>query len=286
MTTDWQPPEYRGTARTRAEFCAAVADTLQYWLDVHTHPRAWALSWLVDDDAEYTLQQRASIGNQYFDFDLGAAVLRRWARDYRKCLWRCGRCGSIQDNGLECCCEPPRARYSPQPTNAQLLDWATQGGDDITGLCDIAEYVMPALEHEGFRTYREAVKPITAPIEDEIKAALASIDRAKYSRSMDWEDDGEDGPQYLAACLWASHLMHVNGNIVMDYGERFGLDWQDLRRAQQEGIDAVYPEFERPRQRPSYRSPADDDTGDNAEADSIMDVDPVMELAEDARAIY
>jgi len=81
-------------------FCAAVHATLQFWLDIHTDPIAWAHSW-VEIDGYANLQEACSyepiLANSYFSFDWRNAALRMYADEYRDNWRQCQVCGSIDE---------------------------------------------------------------------------------------------------------------------------------------------------------------------------------------------
>jgi hypothetical protein len=130
----------------------------------------------------------------------------------------------------ECCSE--KGRKLVQPTIAQIEEWLGEVFYDVKDLpSDLHDQdLFEALRDEGFKVYRKALANLTDPIGREIKAALNQIDQANTPEEK------------LTAALWASHIQHVHGGIMQDWGERIGFDWGDFERVQQEGIASVFGE--------------------------------------------
>lgn len=204
---------------TLSEYIDATRDTLQYWLDIHTNAEKWAAEWNIDDDWQYTLKSCPKIENLYFEFDLKAACAKQYAKQYRNTFRVCSKCGDMLEDQYSCeNCGSERTRKAKI---GELTDW----------LLDI-EAVYPdsiiedAMIKQGFKVYRVAIKDVIAPVIEEVKHCLK-----QFRGTPD---------QWLQAATWANHICHVNGNIVRDYGDRCGLDYDLVNRVSQESLAAVF----------------------------------------------
>lgn len=207
------------------EFVDDVERTLQYWLDAHTCPEAWANSWLLDDDPHYTLKESPIISNSYFRFDLQRSALRSYAKRHREHWTRCKNCGSISEFGY-CGCEKPekQVRVSISELTETLIEFGYQ---DIVSNEDIVD----AMETEGFKAYTNGIKGLIAPVVSEVKEVLKAIRRAKTNEDR------------LQAVLWGTRVYHVHGNIMNDYTSYAGVDyeqWKLIDQVRNDGLESVW----------------------------------------------
>lgn len=205
------------------EYEEAMINTLQFWLDSHTQPEAWANEWIVDS-VDYTFEScQGELKNDYFHFDWMKSALKIWCKDNRHWYKVCS-CG-IQELGYEDCRHIGRT-----PTIAELTEWFNEiyykDYNSIANL--VGEHILrEALEKEGFKVYRNALKDVTRSVEMEVKDALRQIRRAKSKADK------------LAALAWANHVQHVNGNIVQDYGDRFDLNYHVIEAIAENGMGVL-----------------------------------------------
>jgi hypothetical protein len=77
----------------------------------------------------------------------------------------------------------------------------------------------------------DALESLTSPIESEIQDSLSDYINA-------------DTPQELLEWLtWANHICHVHGNVIEDYGDQFGIDYQSVNSIS-DGLDRWFDEDE------------------------------------------
>lgn len=205
------------------EYTEAAEKTLQYWIDIHTNAEKWAEMYNIGDDWQYLYKQLPVIHNNYFTFDLRKTVLTHTARRLKDSFGKC-KCGLIWERGYENCDECNSTLKNV--TIAELADWL-QDMEFTPDENDIENCMIK----DGFKVYRAALKSVTRDVETEAKDVLKQIHRAK------------DDTELIAAVTWANHVMHVNGNILADYGDRFELDYRLVERVSQEGIENVFEEL-------------------------------------------
>lgn len=173
------------------------------------------------------------IENKYFTFDWRKAAFHQYARSNRENFTRCNKCGILFERYYEDenCCDAEDREFI-QPTIAQLEECLSEVYyEDIPA--DMSEQMLfDALKNEGFKVYRKALAPLTDPIGREIKDAIRQIKEAKTPEER------------LTSALWASHIQHVYGNIMEDWGEKIGFDWRQFESIQQGGLASVFGESE------------------------------------------
>ncbi len=209
-----------GKPRNIQEYEGMVKQTMQHWLNIHTNARQWAEAWSLDGDWLYTYKESPVISNNYFTFDLRAHVTRQIAKRTQSFYFKC-KCGIIWGNG-DYCDQCQNAKEKKVSIN-ELAEWLSE--------CEIqpdAQDIENAMIQEGFKVYRAALKDTTHSIESELKDCLKQLQRAK---SLE---------QKIQALTWANHIAHVNGMVIRDYGEQFGLDYKFVERVSQEGIGNVF----------------------------------------------
>jgi hypothetical protein len=211
---------------TLEEYMEAVKNTLQYWLDIHTNAEKWAQAWIVDDDPQYTLKECPTISNDYFTFDLKAAVIKYWVRDNRHLFNVCKGCNCINETGYGCGCGEEKEGEGRIPSIVDLTCWMEDIGTDGLQIDD--DQIIDALKNDGFKVYRAALKDIVAPVVGEVKDVLKSFRKAKNPAEI------------LQCATWANHVCHVHGNIIKDYGEQFGIDYKTVDSVSQDGLQSIF----------------------------------------------
>lgn len=218
----WEYPEYIDIDGPE-QFCEAVKTTLTLWMDMHTNRDAWTQSWLAGCETSYTYGLTPVISNDYFTFDWTAAAYALLANDYRGDFEKCAHCGSLWDySSFDCDCQE-ETESEPIDDTAYLAEWL-QG-------CEypLSETVLErSLLTAGFDAYREALAPVTAGIEEEIKECLDAIAAAKDNYSL------------IQACMWATRVYHVNGNVMDDYGDYTGLEVGMIDDVRNEGLESRF----------------------------------------------
>jgi hypothetical protein len=225
---------------TLDEYASAVRDTLQYWLDIHTDNCRWAEGWACDDDWQYLIEyNEGRIRNSYFEFDVLSACLELMAEDSTNEYNKCDNCGFVRcADWDDCDCEIETDQDDDEhKTEHTYSDVTPEELLEFWGDCGMSpdipdEIIEKAMVTKGFETYTEALEDTIAPVVSEVKNVIEALDNAGY----DYET--------VAAIAWANHTMHVNGNIVEDYGHRFGIDYDMVDRISQEGIASVFPEID------------------------------------------
>jgi len=203
------------------EYQDAMVNTLEYWLNIHTKAEAWAEVWVENDICYSFTISRGYLSNDYFNFNWAKSALKIWAKENRHLFTVCS-CG-IYENGYRDC-----EHIGRTPTIAQLIEYLVDHDHEHIA-CMVGDYILEqALVTEGFKTYRQALRPFTRSVEVEIKDVLRQIDKAKNPDDL------------LAALAWANHVNHVHGNIAKDYGDRFDLDYDLVCQISQEGIGNVF----------------------------------------------
>lgn len=205
---------------TLPEYIDAVQDTLQYWLDIHTNAKAWAHYWDVCDNWVETLKLYPEISNDYFEFNLTRAAIYQYAKAHKSEYGKCRKCGMIWDAWQDCDqCNRPLGEV----TIKALAEWLEDIGMSPETFTE--SEIERAMEEQGFKAYQEGIRGTIAPVVAEVKDCLKSIKRDP-----------------LVGVAWANHVMHVNGNILADYGDHSELDYDFVCRVSQEGLQAVFGE--------------------------------------------
>ena len=205
---------------TLEEYIQGVEDTIQYWLDLHTKAETWAQEWALDDP-EYMFKQSPVLKNHYFTFDWKEAAIKRHAHNHKNEYQICCRCGLIWDVYYDCdCTDNPKMK---SVTIKELTGWL----EEIEPVLSEND-LMDALEKDGFKVYRDALKDLTKPVEDECKDVLKSIRKAKTHEDK------------LQAILWGTRVFHVHGNIMKDYGEQFQVPYNLIDSIRNEGLNSIF----------------------------------------------
>lgn len=205
---------------TLEEYIQGVEDTIKYWLDLHTKAEVWAGEWSLGD-IKYAFESSPVLSNNYFYFEWKKAALKRHAKFNKRYYHICRECGCVWDSGYSCdCTEDSRMR----PAKVyEIEEWLSEI-EFIPNEDDLQE----SLEKDGFKAYRDALKDITRPVESECKDVLRSIKKAKTHEDK------------LQAILWGTRVFHVHGNIMRDYGDRFGVDYNLIDSIRDNGLNSVF----------------------------------------------
>ena len=223
----YTPPEIPDGTTSPEAFCESVRGVLQYWLDIHTNNEAWAQNWIIDDDAQYTLKEWKPDVNNYFNFDLKAAVADRQARSMAHLFYKCGNCGAINEKGFDCDNEDECADADPEDASEdEVAAWFEDIGADGAQVPD--NIVIAALENEAFAAYTEQVEPVFRSVADEVREVLQAIDNADNNADL------------LQACMWGTRVFHVHGNIMSDYADRLGADTDTFTGIRDNGLESVF----------------------------------------------
>lgn len=225
----WEMPTYIDVIDP-ASFCKAARNTLQFWLDVHTARDAWAENRLIDD-VQYAFEQTPIISNDFFHFDWRAAAYRTLASEYSTDFEQCAHCGSIWEAySFDCNC----VEYDNEDDELCAESVPIDDLGTLTSYLQEFEYPLldcileRALWSEGFDAYREALEPVTAGIEEEIKECLDAIAAAASNYDL------------IQAVLWATRVYHVTGNIMEDYGDYTGLDYRTIDDVRNNGLESLF----------------------------------------------
>ena len=210
-------------------FVGAVRESLVYWYMMHTDPETWAEQWTMGEDAAWAYKEmNGEITNNYFTFDWKGSALKYWVEDNMHFFYRCPGCGYILE---ELYCE------ECQDENGDALEMNTLEDQDLDDLIswfgDLEIEPTPwqlerALVNDGFAIYRQCLEQYTTSIEDEILECLQKIDGSKNNQDL------------LLNIMWAMKILHVNGNITEDYGDRIGLDYNMVCAIREDGIKEYF----------------------------------------------
>lgn len=207
------------------EYIEGVENSLQYWLDLHTDAKTWAEEWSMDE-IQFMFKENPIIKNNYFTFNWKEAAYKRYAMKYRYMFTRCKNCGCIFDAGYEDeCCEHPK--FVNHPSVANLCEWLSELELELSD-----DVLYDALEKDGFKVYKAALRDTIAPVVQEVKAILRAIRKAKTNQDR------------LVSVLWGTRVYHVNGNIMSDYGDRTGLDYRMVDSIRNNGLESIFSKEE------------------------------------------
>lgn len=220
-----------------SDYIEEVRHTLKVWLALHTDREVWASNW-ARDDIQYTFEETKGIlQNNYFYFDWKeAALLAMASRQISDGLWsRCDNCGSIIDSFYHCDNEECQEAESDETelTDGDIDDLLFYF--DELGVIPEESDLWDSLENEGFKAYQEGVSSYIAPIIREIESSLADIETALES---------DDKTELLAAVQAATQIYHVNGNVLIDYGQYANLEYKFVDNVRNNGLTAVFGEEE------------------------------------------
>jgi len=233
----YDPPEYLDATASLDNFITAIKNSLRLWLDLHTNNEAWAASWAMDDEWKELLKNQPILSNSYFTFDLKSACLERYAKKNLESMYKCKFCGSLWDSGTEDC-DCQNQEYDDdnylQLTDDDDLDYFVEWLDEIMFDCDsIPEYIIQdVMETDGFEVYQKSLNSVIAGTVEDIEQALNLFENAETNEDL------------LTAALIASSILHVNGNILADYGERIGLQYQTVCQYRDNGITSLFSKKE------------------------------------------
>lgn len=220
---------------TFEEYYEQAQNALKEWLDLHTDPETWADDYI---DGWQDAWQTGHLSNDYWHFNLKAAYYEKLAEDQLFWFERCDHCGAIicTYDGQECSCFEGEGDEDGNPREESFPS-SKLTENDLDDLCEYLEMFenqpteqefYSLLIEEAFPVYARALAPIIRGVVEEVKACLLAFEEAQTF---------EEG---LTALTWANHVMHVNGNILADYG---GLN-QTLIDQVSNGINQVWSEEE------------------------------------------
>lgn len=231
----YTPPEYVEATDSIENLITAIKNSLQLWLDIHTDPEAWAQEWNIDDDWHCLLENQPIIKNNYFEFDLKDAVVSEWCKDYalrQTDVYRCKFCGSYWDSGFEeCDCQGQEYNEDDYElvTEDNIEDYIEWSKEIEISPDYISESIIEdAMINQGFAIYQEALSSTIQGVVEDVQQALKQF------------EDAETNEDLLFAALNASSILHVNGNILQDYGENTGLQYETVCLYRDNGITALF----------------------------------------------
>lgn len=221
--------------KTVEDYIEAVRLTLSYWLAIHTDAECWATEWLVDGDPEYTLRECPVISNNYFSFDLKKIALKLYVEATYINAQRCSHCGIILFDGEECydckddddCGEEDL--HDTEVTSDELMEYF---GDTDCLPSNLSDFVFDALVKEGFEIYQQALSGTISGCVEEMEDALGQYDECETNEDL------------LSWALKATAIYHVHGEVVRDYGEKVGLEYNMVNNIRNTSIREVFGEEE------------------------------------------
>lgn len=223
-------PDHLDVKASPDELIEAIKQTFKYWLMLHTDAETWASEWTQDSDPSIVraLLQNG-ISNQYFSFDVKSATINKWVEDNASLFCQCSNCECISEWGFEeCNCDDEDDIESDW--NDVDLESLKEWFENVGGLSDenLIPLVLEVLETEGFATYRQFLEDYTWSVEEDCQNAIDSIENAFTNQDR------------LVAALSAIGINHVNGQILPDYGNVTGLDYNDVENLCQNGLQAFF----------------------------------------------
>lgn len=202
------------------ELSDATCNTLQWWLDIHHDPEKWAENWIAGYTHLEALRAFPELENDYFSYSSADDAFTIWARDNAWTFSRCLECDYIfeDDQGCECV-----DADSEDATIDDVVEFM-QDNCDLESLPLNEDQARQLWEGPAFEAYYDAVGPMFAGNAEEIRDALAKIDRAT------------DDLELIAAIETAIEVQHVHGSVVVDYGEQCGIDYEDAKEIERTGV--------------------------------------------------
>lgn len=209
------------------ELVDAVNSTLTDWYLFHTDPEVWAEQWSNGGEYGYLLDLTPVIGNRYFKFDLLTAcqieiAINEWQ------LARCSNCGfrySLLDgcDQEDGCDDAGYEELDRDEIEDYILD--VGGADPNT----IPEWLIKnVMIEQAFPVYSDGVGSLIGRVVDEIEDYYSADNQAETLLDR------------LIVAVNALQIMHVNGNIADDYGERFDLDYETVDIIRTEGLGGLF----------------------------------------------
>lgn len=218
------------------DYCQAVYLTLLFWVRTHSNPEWWEPGWLSvyegssdEKSVEYFLAEirdgsNGRVGNDYFDFDLKTALIRKEAEKNRDEYDWCESCNWWADN---CECEEPNIAEPDIETVIDIIESTGEWGRSATW-----DEITELFRTEVFAAYRQGVAYLTNPIIEEIGYLLRQIHQARSNVDL------------LAAVQAGTQIWHVNGQVVKDYGDRYDLSDGQINDIRNDGLTAWFGEEE------------------------------------------
>jgi len=210
------------------ELIDAVIGTLTAWYEFHTDPNTWADEWSMGEYS-HLLSVTPVISNTYFSFDLRKACQIKVAEEWE--LVRCDNCGGIYSRFDGCgeedeCYDSDYSELSPE----ELGDYIS----DIDVSCEsIPEWIIEdVMIHEAFPAYSAGVGRVISRVIDEIEDFYSAMELAETNLDR------------LIVAVNALQIMHVNGNIADDYGDKFDLDYVMVNTLRTDGLSGLFSDEE------------------------------------------
>lgn len=213
-------PTYLDATESVENLVDSIRNTIEFWLMVHTDAETWANDW-ASGDFENLLENVPVLGNSYFSFDLKDACIRQWADENAHFFSVCSVCHCLGES-LDCGCE------DAEELDASV-DALVEFFEDVGFHGTFPEYMIrDAMETDGFDAYTDALSGTIAGVVDECETALKMF------------DDAANGRDLLTAAMSSSSILHINGDILEDYGDQLGLDTNTVDVYRDEGLTALF----------------------------------------------
>jgi hypothetical protein len=210
------------------ELVQATHATVKYWLDIHTDRDAWARNMTLDEGCKYAFEMNPTMSNNYWSWSWKDAALEIWCQNNNGLFRECAECHVMYEYGCKNCCNRDDDDDNV-PSSEALQAWLSDNEDDEIIACMIDEYTLEeALLTKGFVSFRDTMYTITCVIEDNCRTLLDRIENA------------ETPDDQLVAVLAAFHLEHHTGNVLEDYGSQHGIDYEDVKRVCEEGLNVLF----------------------------------------------
>ena len=225
---EYDPPEYINATDSIDNLILAIRNTLQVWLDFHTNPVAWAQGWALDDEWQQLLKYPPS--NNYFSFDVKSACIEVLADNYIEngAFVKCSVCGMLWESGYDDCdCEDYECIDLTNEDRDYLIEWLS----DVECVID-DDTIEKTMITKGFPEYWSALESTIRGVVEECKDAIQQFDEI------------EDNQGRLSWALNASSILHINGDICKDYGDKVGLDYQTVCKYRDNGLTALFSKDE------------------------------------------
>jgi len=214
---------------TPDDFIHGVTTALRYWLLCHTDPDIWTRGW-INDQLGYTEYMDTllthGISNHYFEIDVKKLATKQLALEWLDVHSQCPECETICEYGFEECeCDDSDGDNWESPDLDIFIEWLDDF-DSIMYVEDNLKYtcIEEALKTDGFEIYRERITQWTSGVEEECKEAIEAIENAESNQDK------------LVNAMAACGILHVNGNILKDYGEEIGFEYWQLNQIREDGL--------------------------------------------------
>ena len=225
---------------TLESYVNIVKETLQNWVRDHYNAEAWAKTLIINDDifetlSFYGLEAEFIVANNYYEFDWLETIVEKQIEEEVWC--RCNTCSCIyhEADSYTCyVCDEENLEYSFNTCTLDELDDVLYHvrelvtGMDADDMSNIFSYnhVFKSLTDIGFVRYSDGVHQYTDTIKDDIEDYLEKLSTS------------ETNEEILRLTLWATRVMHVNGNIMSDYCDE--IEFNIIDSIRNNGLEAFF----------------------------------------------